>query len=102
MITREEARARVEQELSATHDGMTEDTRIILDDATLEKPWGWVFFYTSRRYHETGDFRYALAGNAPYLVERATGRLMDTGTAYPTADYIANYERTGDPHDASQ
>lgn len=44
MITREEARARVEQELSATHDGMTEDTGIILDDATLEKPWGWVFF----------------------------------------------------------
>lgn len=101
MITREEAKARVEQELSASYDGMTDDALLVLDDATLEKSWGWVFFYTSRRYHETGDFRYALAGNAPYLVERATGRLHATGTAYPTADYIANYERTGDPHGAS-
>lgn len=101
MITREEAKARVAEELSDWHDGATtDDTLIILDDATIEKPWGWVFFYTSRRFHETGDVRYALAGNAPYLVERATGRVLATGTAYPTADYIANYERTGDPHGA--
>ncbi len=100
MITREEAKARVEQELAASHDGMTEHTLLVRNDATIEKPWGWVFFYNTQRFIETGDIIHALAGNAPYLVERATGRVLATGTAYPTADYIANYERTGDPHGA--
>ena len=29
---------------------------IIVDDATLERPYGWVFFYDSRR-HKTGAFK---------------------------------------------
>lgn len=99
MITKEDARARVEAELATWPDGeLTGDSLLILDDQTLEKPWGWVFFYTSKRYHETRDILHALAGNAPYFVERATGRLLSAGTAFPIDAYIARYERTGDPH----
>jgi hypothetical protein len=71
---------------------------IILEGQTIEKPWGWVFFYTSRKWHETGDIRYALAGNAPIIVERLTERLLATGTARATEHYMENYERTGSPH----
>lgn len=70
---------------------------VILHEHAVEKPWGWEFLYTSKQFHETSDSRFALAGNAPYIVERETGRLIQTGTALPLDEYIANYERTGDP-----
>lgn len=98
MIDYEEASARVEEALARWPDAQeTGDSLVILHEQTLEKPWGWVFFYTSKQFQETGDFRFALAGNAPYIVERETGRVIETGTALPLDEYIANYERTGDP-----
>jgi hypothetical protein len=38
------------------------------------------------------------AGNAPYLVNKHTGELFVTGTAYEPEHYIERYEATGDPH----
>ena len=73
------------------------DNELIISNA-LEKPWGWVFFYNSKRFLETRDDRHAIAGNGPFLIERETGRLFETGTARPLEYYIANYERTGNPH----
>ncbi len=65
----------------------------ILDAETIELPWGWVFFYQSKRFIETGDIRDALAGNAPYLVNRLTGEFALTGTSVPVSILIENYER---------
>ena len=98
-LTIEDAKAVVEAEIASWFSGCeTGDTLVILDEETIEKKWGWVFFFTSRKWNETGDLRYAIAGNAPYLVERASGRCFPTGTAYGIEHYIDNYERTGDPH----
>lgn len=100
MITKEQARQLVAASVCGRPDWLPEDDEIIiLDEHTIERPWGWVFFHTSRKWHETGDISYALAGNSPLLVERLTGRLIGTGTAMSIEHYIENYERTGDPHD---
>lgn len=74
------------------------DGFVILDQHTIEKPWGWVFFYDSRKHYESGDHRDLIAGNAPYIVNRFDGSLHDTGTAEKTEYYIQNYEDTGDAH----
>jgi hypothetical protein len=74
------------------------DELIVVEPATIERPWGWAFFYTSRLWRETGDLRHAIAGNAPLLIERQTGKLHVTGTAHPIEHYIAAFERCGDPH----
>lgn len=74
------------------------DELVIVDDATLEREWGWVFFYTSRLWLATGDLRYALGGNAPLLVERESGALHVLGTAHPVEAYVAAFERYGHPH----
>jgi hypothetical protein len=66
---------------------------MIFDEHTIEKPYGWIFFYTSRLWFETGDIRYAVAGNAPFLVDRETGAIHVFGTARRTEAYIAQYER---------
>jgi hypothetical protein len=49
---------------------------VIQDDLTEDHGWCWVFFFNSQRYLETGEFRYALAGNGPILVEKRTGEIQ--------------------------
>ncbi|MGS1077700.1 YrhB domain-containing protein [Pseudoxanthomonas beigongshangi] len=99
MLTKEQARRRVEARMRAFDHELPEgDAWVLIDASTIERPWGWVFFHTSRRWRETGDVGYAIAGNAPLLVERDTGRVLTTGTARPIEKCIEAYERTGDPH----
>ncbi len=64
----------------------------VMQDATLDLPYGWVFFYNSRAYLETGDDRSALIGNAPIIFNRVSGDLRVTGTAHPIEHYIREYE----------
>lgn len=97
VTTREEARVLVERHL-ARHAESSDHETVILDRATLERSWGWVFFYQSRAYVESGDLDHALGGNAPLIVERDSGRVLVTGTAEPIESYLHNFEVTGDPH----
>lgn len=71
---------------------------VILEDHTIERGFGWVFFYNSKGYVAEGDEHQMLAGNAPFIVDRKDGTVHVTGTAKPTEFYIENYEQTGDPH----
>lgn len=99
MITKQAARELVYEKVGGTSPNLPEDDEIIiLDEATIEKPWGWVFFYTSRKWFETKDIKYAIAGNAPIIVEKDTGKLITTGTAHSIEYYIQNYEESGSPH----
>lgn len=65
---------------------------VLLDSKTMEKSFGWVFFYDSKKHAETGDFRYALAGNAPVVVTSADGAIHETGTALPLETYLARFK----------
>lgn len=62
---------------------------------TIEASFGWVFFYNARAFLETGDRAYALAGNAPLIVDRTTGAVVVTGTGRSAKHYIAWYEAHG-------
>jgi hypothetical protein len=92
LVTREEARSLVEA-MIAEVDLPEDDVAVIIDAATIEKDWGWVFFYESRRFLETGNHSSRLAGNAPIIVNARTGAAAHTGTAYPVEHYITEYER---------
>jgi hypothetical protein len=99
MLTREGAHRLVADRISAVGADIGEgDELVILEESTIERQWGWVVFYTSRLWLETQDLRFALAGNAPFLVERSTGLVLELGTSQSVEQYIAAYERTGDPH----
>jgi len=50
------------------------------------------FFWGSDLYKKTGEFRYALGGNSPFIVNRHTGAVVETGTAFPTEVYVQRYE----------
>lgn len=94
MLTREQARALVVAELARLSDGSREPTDwVVVDEHTIGRDWGWVFFWNSKRYLETRDFLYQLGGNAPFIVNRRTSELCTTGTAHPIEHYVAEYER---------
>lgn len=56
-----------------------------------EEPFGWVFFYQSKDYLETGNLSSILAGNAPFIIDRKTGAVHVLGTAQPADVYIKEY-----------
>ena len=87
-----EARALVQQAISKM--APADEEWVVLDQYTIEKPWGWVFFYNSREYATTGDPMSQLVGNAPYIVNKETHELFPTGTADEIEVYIADYEAT--------
>lgn len=65
---------------------------IIGYEITVKRPYGYVFFYTSKKLIETGDDKYLVAGNAPFLVEKETGKIIEFGTAKDVEYYIQEYE----------
>jgi Immunity protein 35 len=61
------------------------------DDRTIERDFGWIFFYNSKSYVESGDIKNALAGNAPIVVTKIDGRLHETSTTRPLEDYLSKF-----------
>jgi len=39
-----------------------DDALVVVDAGTIEKPYGWVFFYNSQKFIETGENSCRLAG----------------------------------------
>jgi hypothetical protein len=95
MIDYPAARLLVQDRLSLKGPPASGDEWIILDERTIGRDWGWVFFYDSRRYQETGESRFLVADNSPYLVRREDGSLFQTGTSYPIEEYIKDFEQGG-------
>jgi len=91
MIDRITARGLAEKEINKLYRHVRDDEIIILDDETIEKEFGWVFFYTSRKFLETGNVLHALVGNAPIIVDK-NGTLHMTGTSKPIEEYIREFE----------
>lgn len=90
---REEAQSLAEQHLAKMQISPPTEL-VILNEHTIETDFGWVFFWNSKKYLETDEFRYALAGNAPLIVDRRDGSIHETSTAEPIDDIIEHYRRT--------
>ena len=91
MLTEQEILERADAYLSSLEIG-TDLGLIIGHDHTIKKSYGQVFFYNSKKFIETNNFEYALAGNAPFLVENKTGRVVIFGTLKEIGSYIEEYE----------
>ncbi|HEY6033427.1 MAG TPA: YrhB domain-containing protein, partial [Kofleriaceae bacterium] len=66
----------------------------IIEERTLTKSYGWVFFYNSKLFLETRDIRHGIAGNGPLVVLASTGELVMLGTARPAVDEIVAFEHS--------
>ena len=57
----------------------------------LEFEFGWVFYFNTKEFVDTGDLDHALGGNAPLIFDRADGELYFAGTAHDLDSYIEEY-----------
>ncbi len=92
MISREKARdlamAKIRSQWS-----VRDDEPSIADEATREEKSAWIFFYNSKRFHQTKEFSFRLAGNGPVIVDRESGEVAMLGTAGGIEHQIAEYYR---------
>ena len=63
------------------------DEYALIDTETEEYDGGWVFFYNTKEFLETGDYTRALAGNGPIYVDKF-GRVHRLPTAIPWQEAI--------------
>lgn len=66
---------------------------VILDEKTMEKDFGWVFFYAPKKYVETGNPKYLVPGNSPIVVHRSDGSTHFLSTSVPPSRAIEVYEQ---------
>jgi hypothetical protein len=65
---------------------------VLQEDRTVERDFGWVFFYTTRKFLETGDKKYLMPGDAPVVVLREDGSTRYLGTSVPPKRAIELFE----------
>jgi hypothetical protein len=92
MIGEQEARNKVLKYLDEIG-RYTEGGLGLIEDATVRKPYGWVFFYQSRRYLASGDIFDSVVGNSPIVILAADGEMIELGTALHPSESLANLER---------
>lgn len=93
MLDFETAKRMVEEQINVSYN-VDGDELVVLEEETIQKEYGWIFFYTSRRFVETGDVNHMVVGNAPVVVNKRTGKLTFLGTAEPTENYVRRYEES--------
>lgn len=92
-INLEQARRLVHEEINKPNlNWIGKPEMVVLDEHTIEKDYGWVFFWTSRLWLETGDLENAIAGNEPILVSRYDGSIYQCGSAAPLEKEIRKQE----------
>ncbi|WP_338821563.1 YrhB domain-containing protein [Bradyrhizobium septentrionale] len=66
---------------------------VVVESSTIERPFGWIFFYQSKKFLETGIFMHRLAGNGPVFVNKVTGEVDFFGSIPPLEVILAEYEK---------
>ncbi|ANO47060.1 hypothetical protein B0A78_03965 [Flavobacterium columnare NBRC 100251 = ATCC 23463] len=65
---------------------------LVLYSDIIKKSYGNIYFFNSKKFILSEDLKYALGGNAPFLVEKKTGRVVSFGTSCTIENYIKDYE----------
>ena len=79
-----------------TKAGWDGNDAIVVDEYTQEFDVGWVFYYQSARFLETGEFGFSLVGNAPFFVSRLDGYTAFISYLRPVVESIEAFRACGD------
>ena len=88
-IDKTRAKEIAQQAIDATTD---QHQFVILDDKTMEKDYGWIFFYDTQKAIESGDFMDSVPGAGPLVVLRDDESTRFISTSMPTHLAIQAFE----------
>jgi hypothetical protein len=63
---------------------------VLLEEMTITFQFGWVFFWTAEAI-ANGTAKFRMGGNAPFIIDKFTGNLTETGTRREIEYYIDLY-----------
>lgn len=66
---------------------------VIIDEETIEKPYGWIFFYNTKAAISKRDLFSGLVGNGPILVSKKDGKVYILGTEKKIQFYLDEFEK---------
>ncbi|MET0554273.1 MAG: YrhB domain-containing protein [Vicinamibacteria bacterium] len=66
---------------------------VIVESRTVERPFGWVFFYEPRKSVAAGDPSSVVPGAGPLVVLKEGGGTAFLSTSVPPDQAIAEYEK---------
>jgi hypothetical protein len=96
MIDRGEATARARDYVKSLKWPGVEEM-VLYEHAVLERPYGWVFFYNSRAFMQSGKPEDAAIGNGPFVVDRRDGSIHVTGRTMSYERFLEEYARSRGP-----
>lgn len=73
-------------------EGSDEYELVLMDEYTIEKPYGWIFSYNTKKFLLTKDYGDALVSNGPVIVNKETGSLTPIGGGPFMKEEIREYE----------
>lgn len=65
--------------LRRLNENLTAESAIVITKV-IDEDYGWVFLYAAKKYLETSDPKYLLAGGGPAVVEKEDGAIYFLGT----------------------
>ena len=92
-ITKDQALQRVREYLDRMGSTEFAGGYVVVESKTIEKRYGWVFVFNSKKYLETWNIIFSLGGNGPIVVERESGRLHQLGSALSLQDSVKQFEK---------
>lgn len=71
---------------------------VLVDTATIEKPYGWVFFYNTEEYVKTRNPDVALMSNTPFIFTKSGEKfyLRLSCSVQEAVEEIEREQRLGD------
>ncbi len=71
-----------------------DDLPVIIDELTIHKEWGWVFFFNGSKYLSAGDGSHSYIGNRPivYDLDREEIFWLRRRPLKSTSELIEDYE----------
>jgi hypothetical protein len=93
MIDFATARQRAEAVIDREFGSRTDEEIIILDQDILQTDDVWIFPYTTRTYHETGDEDHILFGNSPIVVPKNGAPPWSPFAGIPFDEQIKGYSQ---------
>ncbi|WP_084435580.1 YrhB domain-containing protein [Desulfomicrobium escambiense] len=90
MITYEVAREIAIREIASLN---AEHDFVLLEEKTVEREFGWIFFYATHNYLKTMDPQFLVPGTAPIVVHKKDGSIEHLPTSLPPKAAIEHYEK---------
>ncbi|XRE43150.1 hypothetical protein ACIVBQ_001354 [Tenacibaculum discolor] len=72
--------------------GSKDDELVIVSELIIKKKYGNIYYCEFKKFLETGDSKYSVPLDAPFLVEKETRRVVQFGTSGHLEDHLKAYE----------